>query len=183
MKICWRRHQRRRTLRQFLDHRQGSLQLAAGQSRHSVSGVVGSGAVPGPARRDGRGRGAGTGRSQRGRQRCDPDHDRGSSGPRNPRMGSNNAFRVVMREGLVGLVNGAGFAVITGIAAVVWFKIPALGVVIGLAMLCNLIAGALGGILIPMVLDRVRPDPPVASPTFAPPLPDLFPLFSFSATP
>ena len=71
-------------------------------------------------------------------------------------LGSNNAFRVVMREGLVGLVNGLAFAVITGIAAVASFKIPALGVVIGLAMLCNLVAGALGGILIPMVLERVR---------------------------
>src|SRR6202046_5107113 len=62
-------------------------------------------------------------------------------------LGSNNAFRVVIREGLVGLVNGLAFAVITGIAAVAWFQIPALGVVIGLAMLCNLVAGALGGIL------------------------------------
>src|SRR5476651_1447039 len=78
-------------------------------------------------------------------------------------LGSNNAFRVVMREALVGLVNGLAFAVITGIAAVAWFKIPALGVVIGLAMLCNLVAGALGGILIPMVLERVRADPAVAS--------------------
>src|SRR6202035_3249380 len=77
-------------------------------------------------------------------------------------LGASNAFRVVMREGLVGLVNGLAFAVITGVAAVAWFKIPALGVVIGLAMLCNLIAGALGGILIPMALERVRADPAVA---------------------
>ena len=81
-------------------------------------------------------------------------------------LGPNNAYRVVMREGLVGLLNGLAFAVITGVAAVAWFKIPALGVVIGLAMLCNLIAGALGGILIPMVLERARADPAVASGTF-----------------
>ena len=49
---------------------------------------------------------------------------------------SGNAFRVVMREGLVGLVNGLAFALLTGIAAVAWFKIPGLGVVIGLAMVC-----------------------------------------------
>ena len=40
-------------------------------------------------------------------------------------LGSSNAWRVVMRETLVGLVNGVAFAVITGIAAVVWFRIPA----------------------------------------------------------
>jgi magnesium transporter len=94
-------------------------------------------------------------------------------------LGSNNAFRVVMREGLVGLVNGIAFAVITGIAAVAWFKIPALGVVIGLAMLCNLVAGALGGILIPMVLERVRADPAVASGTFVTTITDVVGFFSF----
>jgi magnesium transporter len=94
-------------------------------------------------------------------------------------LGSTNAFRVVMREGLVGLVNGLAFAVITGIAAVAWFKIPALGVVIGLAMLCNLVAGALGGILIPMVLERVRADPAVASGTFVTTVTDVVGFFSF----
>src|SRR6478609_5282340 len=48
-------------------------------------------------------------------------------------LGSSNAWRVVVREALVGLINGLAFAVITGIAAVVWFKIPGLGIVIGLA--------------------------------------------------
>ncbi len=94
-------------------------------------------------------------------------------------LGSNNAFRVVMREGLVGLVNGLAFAVITGIAAVAWFKIPGLGVVIGLAIICNLVAGALGGILVPMVLERVRADPAVASGTFVTTITDVVGFFSF----
>jgi magnesium transporter len=94
-------------------------------------------------------------------------------------LGSSNAFRVVMREGLVGLVNGLAFAVITGIAAVAWFNIPGLGVVIGLAIICNLFAGALGGILIPMVLDRVRADPAVASGTFVTTITDVVGFFSF----
>ena len=63
-----------------------------------------------------------------------------------------NAWRVIVRELLVGLVNGLAFAVITGVAAVAWFKVPGLGIVIGLAMLCNLMAAALGGILIPLGL-------------------------------
>ncbi|NVN86692.1 MAG: magnesium transporter [Rhodopseudomonas sp.] len=92
---------------------------------------------------------------------------------------SSNAFRVVMREGLVGLVNGIAFAVITGVAAFAWFRIPALGVVIGLAMVCNLIAGALGGILIPMVLERVKADPAVASGTFVTTITDVVGFFAF----
>jgi magnesium transporter len=94
-------------------------------------------------------------------------------------LGSSNAFRVVIREGLVGLVNGIAFAVITGVAAVAWFRIPALGVVIGLAIICNLVAGALGGILIPMVLERVRADPAVASGTFVTTITDVVGFFSF----
>jgi len=94
-------------------------------------------------------------------------------------LGSNNAFRVVLRESLVGLVNGLAFAVITGIAAVAWFKIPGLGVVIGLAIICNLVAGALGGILIPMLLERMRADPAVASGTFVTTITDVVGFFSF----
>jgi magnesium transporter len=94
-------------------------------------------------------------------------------------LGSSNAFRVVMRESLVGLVNGIAFAVITGVAAVAWFHIPGLGVVIGLAIICNLVAGALGGILIPILLERVRADPAVASGTFVTTVTDVVGFFSF----
>jgi len=90
-----------------------------------------------------------------------------------------NALRVVMRELLVGLVNGIGFAIITGVVAFAWFKIPGLGIVIGLAMVCNLVAGALGGILIPMVLDKARADPAVASGTFVTTVTDVVGFFSF----
>jgi magnesium transporter len=94
-------------------------------------------------------------------------------------LGSGNAMRVVIREALVGLVNGLAFAVITGVAAVAWFRIPGLGVVIGLAIICNLVAGALGGILIPIVLERVRADPAVASGTFVTTVTDVVGFFSF----
>ncbi|CCD98446.1 magnesium transporter [Bradyrhizobium sp. STM 3809] len=94
-------------------------------------------------------------------------------------LGPSNALRVVMREALVGLVNGLAFALITGIAAVAWFKTPGLGIVIGLAIISNLVAGALGGILIPMVLERVRADPAVASGTFVTTVTDVVGFFSF----
>ena len=94
-------------------------------------------------------------------------------------LGSGNALRVTMREILVGLVNGLGFAVITGIIAVAWFQIPGLGFVIGLAMICNLVAGALGGILIPIVLEKMRADPAVASGTFVTTVTDVVGFFSF----
>jgi magnesium transporter len=90
-----------------------------------------------------------------------------------------NAWRVIMREVMVGLVNGIAFAIITGIAAYVWFKVPGLGLVIGLAMICNLVAAALGGILIPLALARLRIDPAVASSPFVTTVTDVVGFFSF----
>jgi magnesium transporter len=94
-------------------------------------------------------------------------------------LGATNAWRVVTREAMVGLVNGLAFAVITGVAAVAWFKIPGLGIVIGLAIICNLVAGALGGILIPMLLERMKADPAVASGTFVTTVTDVVGFFAF----
>jgi magnesium transporter len=92
-----------------------------------------------------------------------------------------NARRVIKRELMVGLLNGLAFAVITGIAAYVWFRVPGLGVVIGLAMICNLIAAALGGILIPLTLHRLKFDPAVASSPFVTTVTDVVGFFSFLA--
>jgi magnesium transporter len=90
-----------------------------------------------------------------------------------------NAWRVITRELMVGLLNGIAFAVITGIAAYIWFKVPGLGFVIGLAMICNLIAAALGGILIPLLLHRLKIDPAVASSPFVTTVTDVVGFFSF----
>jgi magnesium transporter len=96
-------------------------------------------------------------------------------------LSSANMWRTILREVLVGLVNGLAFAVITGVAAVAWFKVPDLGIVIGLAMLCNLVAGALGGILIPLALDRSGSDPAVSSGVFVTTVTDVVGFFSFLA--
>jgi magnesium transporter len=90
-----------------------------------------------------------------------------------------NARRVIIRELMVGLLNGLAFAVITGAAAYAWFQVPGLGVVIGLAMICNLVAAAAGGILIPLGLHRLNIDPAVASSPFVTTVTDVVGFFSF----
>ena len=94
-------------------------------------------------------------------------------------LSSANAARIVLREILVGLVNGLAFAVITGVAAAAWFKVPDLGLVIGLAMICNLVAGALGGSLVPLVLHRFHADPAISSGVFVTTVSDVVGFFSF----
>jgi magnesium transporter len=94
-------------------------------------------------------------------------------------LSSVNAARLILREVLVGLVNGLAFAVITGVAAAAWFRIPDLGLVIGLAMICNLVAGALGGIMVPLVLHHFRADPAISSGVFVTTVTDVVGFFSF----
>jgi magnesium transporter len=94
-------------------------------------------------------------------------------------LSSANATRIILREVLVALVNGLAFAIITGVAAAAWFKVPDLGVVIGLAMICNLLAGALGGILVPLALHRFHADPAISSGVFVTTVTDVVGFFSF----
>jgi magnesium transporter len=94
-------------------------------------------------------------------------------------LGPNNVARVIGRELLVGLLNGFAFALIMGAVAVAWFGVADLGFVIGLAMLINLIAAALGGILVPLALQRAGVDPAVASSPFVTTVTDVVGFFAF----
>ena len=64
-------------------------------------------------------------------------------------LGPLNATRVILREASVGLVNGLVFAVLVGCIVLFWFGIDTLGIVIAMALICNFVAAALAGILIP----------------------------------
>jgi magnesium transporter len=90
-----------------------------------------------------------------------------------------NAVRIIARELFVGVLNGAAFGLITALVAGAWFSLPGLGVVIGLAMLTNLVAGALGGILIPMALDKLKIDPAVSSGAFVTTVTDVVGNYAF----
>ena len=74
-----------------------------------------------------------------------------------------NALRVIGKEVLVGSFNGILFAVITGGVAWLWFGNAAIGAVIALAMVVNLIVAGLAGTAIPIVLDRLGADPAIGS--------------------
>ncbi|MEO1493848.1 MAG: magnesium transporter [Pseudomonadota bacterium] len=92
---------------------------------------------------------------------------------------STNAMRVVYREALVGLANGIVFALVMGIVAYVWFSEPLLGVVIGMAMIINMLAAGLAGILIPIGLDKLGADPALASGAFVTTVTDVVGFFAF----
>jgi magnesium transporter len=94
-------------------------------------------------------------------------------------LGPANALRIISRELTVGLLNGLAFALLTGLAAYAWFRVPDLGIVIGLAMICNLVAAALSGIMIPLALERLKADPAISSGVFVTTVTDVVGFFSF----
>jgi magnesium transporter len=89
--------------------------------------------------------------------------------------------RLILREMSVGVVNGAVFAVLIGLVTAVRFANIGLGVVIGLAMIINMIAAGTAGVLIPLLLDRLKIDPAIASSTFVTTVTDVVGFFSFLA--
>ena len=90
-----------------------------------------------------------------------------------------NAGRIIRREMGVGFINGIIFAVLIGIVAAAWFQDPNLGGIIAAAMIINMFVAALAGILIPLLLDRFKIDPAVASAVFVTTVTDVVGFFAF----
>lgn len=92
---------------------------------------------------------------------------------------SYNVKRIVIRELSVGFLNGLAFALIIGLVAAYWFSNSELGIIIGLAMIFNMICAALVGILIPIFLDKYNIDPAIASSVFVTTVTDVVGFFAF----
>ena len=92
---------------------------------------------------------------------------------------SANAARVVRREALVGIVNGLGLALAMALVGLVIYGSGALGLVIGAAMMVNLLVAALAGVLVPLTLHRLDLDPALASGTFVTTMTDVTGFFVF----
>lgn len=90
-----------------------------------------------------------------------------------------NAYRVVRREVLAGLLNGLAFAVIIGIVGILWFGSPMLGLVLAISMVINMVVAGLAGILIPIGLEKAGADPALASGAFVTTVTDVVGFFSF----
>lgn len=90
-----------------------------------------------------------------------------------------NAFRFVVKEAAVGGLNGLVFALLMGAAVVAWYGDWRLGAVIAAAMICNLLAAALAGTLIPLGLQKFGIDPAVSSTVFLTTVTDVIGFLAF----
>ena len=90
-----------------------------------------------------------------------------------------NTVRAFGRELTIALANGLSLGVLIGVGVTVIFHNPMLGGVIAAAMVINNLAAGLGGIFVPVTLDRLRIDPAVSSAVFVTTITDVTGFFSF----
>jgi magnesium transporter len=74
-----------------------------------------------------------------------------------------HAWRALAREAAIGLLNGVAIGVVVAIGAWLWRGTPMLGIVIGLAMMGNLVAAGIAGAVVPLTLRALKLDPALAS--------------------
>ncbi len=74
-----------------------------------------------------------------------------------------DARRTLVREVLVGMINGLCFGVLVGIIGYLWRGQPALGLIAGVSMLANMVVAAIAGTIVPLFLKLIKADPALAS--------------------
>ncbi len=79
------------------------------------------------------------------------------------KLARSNSRSLLIKETTVGLFNGLIWAFLTGIAVYFWFNDTALSLIFSTAMLINLLAAAFAGAMIPLILQRMKIDPALAS--------------------
>jgi magnesium transporter len=90
-----------------------------------------------------------------------------------------NSKSALKKEVTVSLMNGLLFALLMGLIAYLWFDMPLLGLVIGMAMVINLLVAGFFGAAIPLLLKRLNVDPAVGSTVLLTTATDVLGFFSF----
>ena len=94
-------------------------------------------------------------------------------------LSSGNFNTIVIKEFLIGILNGIIFAIITSVIVQLWFKETTLSFLIGISMILNMIVAGLFGILVPVSLKKLKIDPALASSVFVTTITDVIGFLSF----
>ncbi len=89
------------------------------------------------------------------------------------------AKQTIRKEVFISLMNGVVYAVVMGVIAYLWFNLPMLGVVIGMAMVVNLLSAGFFGAVIPLTLMKLGVDPAIGSTVLLTTVTDVVGFFSF----
>ena len=94
-------------------------------------------------------------------------------------VSARNSMAILRKELAVGILNGIVFSVVIAMISFFWYGNPGLGVVMAIAIVINLVAGALAGALIPVVLKRMSIDPALAGGVVLTTVTDVVGIFAF----
>ncbi len=92
---------------------------------------------------------------------------------------ADEAKKTIYKEVFISLMNGVVYAVTMGLIAYIWFQMPMLGIVIGLAMIVNLLSAGFFGAVIPLTLKKFGVDPAIGSTVLLTTVTDVVGFFSF----
>lgn len=90
-----------------------------------------------------------------------------------------DALKPILTETAAGFINGVIIGLITAAAAWIWKKNAYLGLVVGIAMVVNMIAAGLAGAFIPITMKKMGFDPAHSSGIFLTTVTDVVGFFSF----
>jgi magnesium transporter len=90
-----------------------------------------------------------------------------------------NISWLLSKEFAVGIVNGLLYALLVGCIVSIWFQDVRMAVIIGLAMAINLIAAALTGTILPVILRSLKIDPALAGSVILTTITDIVGFVSF----
>ena len=91
----------------------------------------------------------------------------------------NNFSENILKEFLIGILNGIIFAIISAFIVQLWFQDVTLSLIISISMILNMIVAGLFGILVPITLKKFNIDPAIASSVFVTTITDVIGFLSF----
>ena len=91
----------------------------------------------------------------------------------------NNRRKIFSKEISISILNSIIFAIITAVAAQLWFQDFYLSIIVGSAMVVNILSAGFFGFLIPYGLNYFRVDPAIASSVFVTTITDVVGFLSF----
>ncbi len=94
-------------------------------------------------------------------------------------VGQSNAAWLLSRETMVGLINSLMWALVVALIATYWFGQPALGAIVAVALVINLVIAAVTGTLLPMAMRRMLIDPALAGGVVLTTVTDVVGFFTF----
>ena len=94
-------------------------------------------------------------------------------------IGSKKAKKIIINEVIAGAINGTINGVIVAVVAILFNKNPLFGLIVGIAMVINLIVAGFFGTIIPLIMKKLKKDPASSATIFITTATDVFGFFVF----